>query len=134
MRINNPINHPTAVYRRDAALAAGGYPDWRFMQDYDLFARMLTNGSLMMNLDEPLVLFRAGDAMRRRRSARGFAAREWVLQRALRRYGLIGGPRMVLNFAARMTFRMLPGPLLRLAYARALSSRLPTTPSSGSRL
>jgi glycosyltransferase involved in cell wall biosynthesis len=133
MRVNNPINHPTAVYRRAAALAAGGYPDWRFMQDYDLFARMLTHGSVMMNLEEPLVLFRAGDAMRRRRSARGFAAREWVLQRALHRYGLIGISRMVVNFVARMAFRMLPGPLLRLAYARVLGSPLPTAPSSGRR-
>ena len=45
MRINNPINHPTAMYRRELALRAGGYPTMRFMQDYDLFARMLVDGA-----------------------------------------------------------------------------------------
>ena len=62
----------------------------RFMQDYDLFARLLAGGARMTNLAEPLVLFRAGDTMRRRRSARGYLALELELQRRLRSYGLIG--------------------------------------------
>ncbi len=56
---NNPINHPTAFYRREAALAAGGYPHLRYLQDYGLFARMLAFGATMYNDDDPVVLFRA---------------------------------------------------------------------------
>ena len=44
MRSNNPINHPTAMYRRTLAVECGGYPDLRLMQDYVLFARMLALG------------------------------------------------------------------------------------------
>ena len=73
MRTNNPINHPTAMYRRSAALDCGGYPDLRLMQDYVLFARMLASGARMTNLSEPLVLFRAGDGLHQRRSGRGFS-------------------------------------------------------------
>jgi hypothetical protein len=97
------------------------------MQDYDLFARMLVAGAVMMNLEEPLVLFRAGADMRRRRQAVGFARLEWLLQRSLHAYGLVSRPRMVINFVIRMAFRSLPAPLLRLAYARVLSR--PTTMS-----
>jgi glycosyltransferase involved in cell wall biosynthesis len=121
MRFNNPVNHPTVVYRRGLALEVGGYPTMRFMQDYDLFARLLVGGATMMNLEEPLVRFRAGDTMRRRRSARGYLALELELQRRLRSYGVIGPLRMARNLAVRWTFRLLPQRALRHAYARWLS-------------
>jgi glycosyltransferase involved in cell wall biosynthesis len=127
MRFNNPINHPTTVYRRGLALEVGGYPTMRFMQDYDLFARLLAGGARMTNLEEPLVRFRAGDTMRRRRSARGYLALELELQRRLRSYGVIGPVRMARNLLVRWTFRMLPQHAIRHAYARFLSS--PVTPS-----
>ena len=57
--VQQPDQPPDRVYRRALALEVGGYPAMRFMQDYDLFARMLAGGARMTNLDEPLVLFRA---------------------------------------------------------------------------
>lgn len=108
MRLNNPFNHPAVMYRRSLALAAGGYPDLRFGEDYDLFARMLQAGARMVNTAEPLVLYRTGpDFVERRR--RGATSREeWQLQRRLRSYGVIGRPRMLRNFIVRMGFRTAP--------------------------
>jgi glycosyltransferase involved in cell wall biosynthesis len=125
MRFNNPINHPTVMYRRGLALEVGGYPTMRFMQDYDLFARLLAGGARMVNVDEPLVSFRSGDAMRRRRSARGYLALEWRLQRQLLSYGLVGPGRALGNLAVRGTFRLLPSRAIGHAYARLLSEPLP---------
>ncbi|GAB3266095.1 glycosyltransferase [Nocardioides dilutus] len=122
MRFNNPINHPTVVYRRSLALEVGGYPTMRYMQDYDLFARLLAGGARLTNLDEPLVLFRAGDSMRKRRSARGYLALELELQRRLRSYGVIGPGTMARNLAVRWAFRLLPQRLVRTTYARLLST------------
>ena len=121
MRFNNPINHPTSMYRRDVALSAGGYADLRFMQDYDMFARMLVSGARMINLSEPLVLFRADDRMRRRRSARELTVLEWQLQRRLRAYGLIGRFGMGVNLVLRLAFRRLPAPLLTFGLRHVLS-------------
>lgn len=117
-RFNNAVNHPTVVYRRNLALRVGGYDQPRFMQDYDLFARMLVAGAVMHNLPEPLVLFRAdGSMFGRRRKAAMFRC-ELTLQRNLHRYGLVGGPRMAANLAVRSTFRLLPPRLMRRAYVR----------------
>ncbi len=125
MRMNNPINHPTAVYRREMAIAAGGYQSMRFMQDYDFFARMLVAGARMHNLAEPLVLFRADPAMfRRRRSAAMFRC-ELTLQQRLRSYGLIGRPRMIANLAVRSLFRLLPAGLMRRIYRRLFHAHRP---------
>ena len=125
MRFNNPINHPTAMYRRELALRVGGYPAMRFMQDYDLMARMLAGGARMTNLPEPLVLFRAGDGMLRRRSARGYLTLERELQRNLRSYGLVGRGRAAMNLTIRGAFRVLPRWGLSRAYARFLSTPVP---------
>ena len=91
MRFNNPVNHPTAVYRRSLALEVGGYPSMRFMQDYDLFARMLRR---RRTDDEPP---RAAGALPRRRRDAARAARPAATSPSsasssatCRSYGLVG--------------------------------------------
>ncbi len=118
LRINNPINNPTAVFRRDLALQVGGYADLRYMQDYDLFARMIAAGARARNLEEPLVLFNAGDGMLSRRSGRQMLRWEWQLQRRLLRYGTIGPVGFVRNLVARSAFRLIPSRLIGPVYAR----------------
>jgi glycosyltransferase involved in cell wall biosynthesis len=119
MKMNSPINHPTSFYRRELALAVGGYSDLRFMQDYDLFARMLAGGARFANDPKPLVGFRADQGMYSRRTSREMTRCEWRLQHNLRDYGVVGPGRMWTNLALRLTFRRLPDRALKLAY-RAL--------------
>jgi glycosyltransferase involved in cell wall biosynthesis len=120
MRFNNPINHPTSFYRRELALEAGGYPPMRYMQDYVLFARMHRAGASMVNTDEVLVHFRAGDGVIARRRAPGLVRLEWELQRELRRLRLIGRVRAVWNLVVRVAYRRMPRTLTRLVHRLAL--------------
>lgn len=124
MRMNNPLNHPTIVFDRALALRVGGYPDLRFLEDYDLMARMLAAGARMGNLPEPLVLFRADEGMYLRRTLPELTACERVVQRNLVAYGLVGPVRARVNLVARLVFRRLPPRVLRLAY-RVLFQRSP---------
>jgi glycosyltransferase involved in cell wall biosynthesis len=126
MRFNNPFNHPTVMYRRALALSCGGYPEMRFMQDYVLFARMLGAGARMTNLSEPMVLFRAGDGMHRRRSGRGFWRLERQVQRELRAVGVVSRGRAAMNFVIRLGYRHLPVRALRWVHGHVLSSPLAT--------
>lgn len=116
MRLNNPINNPTVIFRRRLALDAGGYADLRYMQDYDLFARLLAAGARAENLDEPLVLFNAGDAMIGRRGGWRMLRNEWEIQRRLRDTGTIGTLLVVRNMVVRGAFRLIPTTLLRRVY------------------
>lgn len=115
MRFNNPINNPTVLFRREAALSVGGYTDMR-MEDYDLWARMLASGARMANLSVPVVLFRADDSMLRRRASWLLIKAEWRMQTNLRRYGIISAAGVMRNLVLRLGFRLLPRPVLRLAY------------------
>lgn len=127
MRWNSPINHPTAFFRRETALQVGGYPPWRNMQDYGLFARMCAGGARMMNVHEPQVLFRSGAGVTARRRSTAIRRLEWELQRELRRKGIVSSPRMFVNMAWRSAFRMLPPSAVQFASHRVLAS-----PTSGS--
>ena len=134
MRLNNPINNPTVVFRRQLALDAGGYADLRYMQDYDLFARLLAAGARAENLDEPLVLFNAGDGMISRRGGWRMIPHEWELQRRLRDTGTIGTVLLARNMVVRGAFRVIPPRLLKRVYAvlfRA-SHGTPVAPPAGS--
>ncbi|WP_272501959.1 glycosyltransferase [Salinibacter ruber] len=53
------ISHPSVMMRRTPVLEVGGYDEkMRVGQDYNLWARMVTNGYELDNLSEPLLLAR----------------------------------------------------------------------------
>ncbi|RRJ86763.1 glycosyltransferase [Gulosibacter macacae] len=115
-KLNNPMNHPTVILDRDAVAAVGGVQDLPYMEDYDLFARLLSHGYALRSTKEPVVLFNAGDSMFDRRTGSVMGTSERRMQANLVRYGLISRPRAVLNFALRQGYRRLPRPLLKRAY------------------
>ena len=117
-RMNSPLNNQSAIFDRDAVLAIGNVRDIHFMEDYDLFARLIANGYLLHSIDEALVLVHAQETMYDRRTDKRFSASERQMQRNLVDLGLISPPRSVMNYAARQLFRKLPRPLLKLAYAK----------------
>ena len=66
-RKRSPINHPAVMFKKSAVLAVGGYQHFPYFEDYYLWVRMLQNGAKAMNLAQPLLLMRAGQAMYSRR-------------------------------------------------------------------
>jgi glycosyltransferase involved in cell wall biosynthesis len=117
MRRSNPVNHPTVMFRRSAVLDAGGYRSLAGLEDYDLWARLASRGANFINVADPLVFFRVDDGLFRRRRGRAFVLAEIEMQRRLIGYGLIGRTRAAVNAAVRIGFRLLPPPLMRIAYA-----------------
>ena len=55
------------VYRRTCVQSVGGYGDFALMEDYLLWAKMITAGARVANVAEPLVLYRVGAGAYRRR-------------------------------------------------------------------
>lgn len=115
MRMANPVNHPTVVFRRELAVSAGGYQDLPYVEDYDLWARMLQRGAVFVGTQEPLVRFRA-DGLQDRRTAAGALNAERLLQHRLHDYGLIGRPRMLTNLVIRGLYLRLPRPMVHGVY------------------
>ncbi len=57
----NPIIDPSCMFRRQPILDIGAYrmePELRTVQDFDLWCRLLTQGHLLYNFQEPLIKYR----------------------------------------------------------------------------
>jgi glycosyltransferase involved in cell wall biosynthesis len=60
--VESPVPNPTALFRRDALHALGGYADPPWPEDYDLFLRADAAGLLMGKPDDVLLRWREHDA------------------------------------------------------------------------
>lgn len=61
------FNHMTVMFKKKAVLDAGNYQPCPLMEDTYLWARMIQNGAICKNIDEPLVYVRIGKDMFGRR-------------------------------------------------------------------
>ncbi len=116
--INSPLNHPSVMLRTADIKEVGGYKGVHFMEDYDLWARLLAGGKKLHNLPEPLTYFRVSPAQFARRTGPEMFAAEREMQSRLVSYGLIGPWRARFNLVARTAYRLLPHSLLTRVYAQ----------------
>jgi GT2 family glycosyltransferase len=61
MYVESPLVHPTVMVRREVVVAAGGYRDGDFPEDYDLWLRLHRQGIRMGKVPEVLVRWREGE-------------------------------------------------------------------------
>lgn len=116
----NPMNHPVVMFRRESVLNNGSYRHFPLFEDYYLWVRMLTNGCVLYNIQEPLLKFRANKKMYGRRGGIRYALTESRLQMLFYGMWYISFRRMLLNMAIRWCARLLPNKLRSLLYKYGL--------------
>lgn len=119
--MNNPIGHPSLVFRRSAAIAAGGYRHLPGNEDYDFIARMIAKGYRGASVPEVLVLFRSHPDVFRRRGGKVFVNSELELSRRLRSYGLVGPVQRWSILGMRLGYRLAPASVKQRAYHRVVA-------------
>lgn len=119
-RRRSPMNNVTVMYRRTAALAAGGYRDLRRGTDYDLYLRMLIHGCYAENLPDTLVKVRVDVGDYRRRASwatlKGCAGIWWYAWRK----GFSSLADLLICLAAQMLMIICPGPVQQKIYMKFL--------------
>ena len=114
------MNHVTVMFRKSAALRAGGYRDFPLFEDYDLWSRFVAQGSRLANLTDTLVRVRTGREMYGRRGGWAYALNEVRLQRQLRRLGLTSSLQLVRNLCVRVGGKLVPTGLRAWVYRKLL--------------
>lgn len=112
----NPFNHMTVMYKRDSIFSVGSYVHHLYMEDYNLWLRLLNQGFLTKNLPNTLVFARCGDAMLLRRRGFNYIKSEYLLARLKFRLGFLGGVETINTFLIRCIPRLIPISMLRLIY------------------
>lgn len=119
-RRRNPFNHMTVIFRKEAALAAGGYANEPLYEDYALWVRMIQQGTRVANMPSVLVHARAGGGMFARRGGWKYVRSECAMQVAFLRSGFIGPFQFITNLALRLPVRLVPSRLRKQVYQRFL--------------
>ena len=114
------FNHPAVMYRKSKVLEYGGYSDLRRNQDVDLFGRMLFGGCKAANIQESLLLFRAGtDLAKRRKSWENtwsYISTIWKFYKT----GYSGMLDVLIVASAQVTMYVLPVAFQNFLYSRFL--------------
>jgi glycosyltransferase involved in cell wall biosynthesis len=122
-RFSCPFNHPTVVFRRSVVDRAGGYEQLRHLEDYWLWARMLSGGARAANVAQPLLLFRVEAGTYERRGGWRLVGPEIELQRRMRRLGFTSNAQFMRNVLVRGVWRLGPVSLRRAVYGRVFLRR-----------
>ncbi|MCP1440434.1 amylovoran biosynthesis glycosyltransferase AmsE [Erwinia persicina] len=117
-RMKNPFNHMCVVFRKDKVLAAGSYQHHLFMEDYNLWLRMLSQGYDVANLHDVLMRVRSGSEMVSKRRGMTYIKSEvqlWSLKNRLRQTNFVNG---TLYFLIRTSTRVMPVSVMKFLYER----------------
>lgn len=112
----SPFNHMTVAYKKQAVLAVGGYQHHWYMEDYNLFLRLIASGAILHNLSDCLVYARIDNGMHARRRGWHYLLSEWQLYRLKTSLKLQNPATGLVFFVLRAIPRLLPATLLAWVY------------------
>ncbi|MDY0402701.1 glycosyltransferase [Sulfurovum sp.] len=112
----NPMNHPSVMFKKDIVVKLGGYGNYYFAQDYHLWVKLLLNDVKFYNIQEVLVLMRAGESQTKRRSGYKYAMNEFKIYKSFYEQNFLNFFEFFAAVFLRMTIRLLPVNLVVFVY------------------
>lgn len=119
-KFRNPINHMSAMMRKDDVLRIGSYKHIPYIEDYELWVRAMINGIKIANVGEVLVHARTGNGMVQRRGTKKYIKSWHIMNRYMVKHGMIGNMTYVRNMIAITGFVFMPVGLKEFVYKKIL--------------
>lgn len=117
-KVRSPFNHMAVAYKKSVIQLVGGYQHHLYMEDYNLWLRVLAAGYKSANLKDTLVIVRAGEDMVKRRRGKVYIESEWQLFKLKRDLNYQSTSEAFLICIARSIPRLLPSSLLSKLYSK----------------
>ncbi|QIM67806.1 amylovoran biosynthesis protein AmsE [Mannheimia granulomatis] len=116
--LRNPFNHMTVAYKKSVIERVGGYQHHLYMEDYNLWLRVIAERYQVSNLPEILVKVRSGAAMYARRKGLDYIKSEYQLAKLKKDLKLQSAGAATICFIIRALPRLLPKSLLGKVYKK----------------
>lgn len=116
----SPFNNITIAYRKSAVLAVGGYEHHLFMEDYNLFLRLISAGCRLHNLPDVLAYARIDNGMHSRRKGMQYLKSERQLFELKVKLGIQRTIPALGILLMRCVVRLLPATIIQKIYRRFL--------------
>lgn len=120
IKLRNPLNHMTVMYRRSAILEAGNYQHFPFLEDYSLWSRMVSENYQIRNMDEVLVRARTSMELVRRRSGWAYYKTFKKLRKLQHDLKLTTNGEYIKAQVGTFGMIMMPGWVKEMAYKKVL--------------
>jgi len=119
-----PFNHMTVAYRKDVIEELGGYQHHLFMEDYNLWLRVISAGYEVGNHPDVLLYARVGNGMHARRKGYEYIKSEKQLLDLKKELKLQKPIHANMLFLIRSVFRLMPSSLLGKLYNAFLRKKV----------
>lgn len=119
-KFRNPINHMTVMYRKKAILESGNYAHFPFLEDYELWSRVLSKGYVFANIPHVLVHARTNAGIYERRGGKEYCKTYMKLRKAQKNYGLVTWKEHQLAKVLTFIMTRQPAMLRKLMYRKTL--------------
>lgn len=119
-----PFNHMTVAYKKSVIMELGGYQHHLFMEDYNLWLRVIGKGYEVANLSEVILYARVGNGMHARRKGYEYIKSEKQLLNLKKELKLQNPIHANILFLIRSTFRLLPSSMLGKIYNTFLRKKV----------
>jgi len=120
----SPFNNMTIAYRKSKILGVGGYQHHLWMEDYNLFLRVIAKGYQISNLPDVLVYARIDNGMHGRRKGYEYIKSEKQLLDLKKELKLQKPIHANMLFLIRSVFRLMPSSLLGKLYNAFLRKKV----------
>jgi len=121
-RKRNPLNHPTVIFKKEAVLQAGNYRSYYLCEDYDLWTRMIMNGTIFYNLNEVLVYMRTSKNFYKRRGGRNYSKNIKKLKKELFQKKFYSLSDYIISLGSHIIVSHIPNYLRKIIYMKLLRS------------
>ena len=98
----------TVAYKKSIILNLGGYQHHLYMEDYNLWLRVISNGYLIANLNDVILYARTGNGMHGRRKGLNYIKSELRLASLKIELGLQNMINAYFVFTLRSSARLIP--------------------------
>lgn len=112
----SPFNNMTIAYRKSVIEEVGGYQHHLWMEDYNLFLRIIAKGYKIYNFDEVFVYARIDNGMHKRRRGLEYIKSEFQLLNLKKKLKLQNSVEANFIFMTRSIVRLFPSFILKNIY------------------
>ena len=123
-KYRSPLNNMTIAYKRKDIISVGGYQHHLWMEDYNLYLRVLSQGFKIHNLQDILVYARVDNGMHARRKGLEYIKSEKQLLDLKKQLKIQNSLMANLLFLFRASLRLLPTSLLKGFYNQFLRKKV----------
>lgn len=115
-RFKNPFNHMSVLFKKSVVEQVGGYQHHLFMEDYNLWLRIIAGNFTTHNLTDILLNVRAGSGMLKKRRGFNYIKSEVSLFNLKRKLKTASIANNLAAFFVRVSTRVAPEKFLELLY------------------